>query len=152
MTKPFAFLAARPAVCVSDLSFLKNPSLSASRIATNETSGRSRPSLSRFTPTRTSKSPNRKSRNISTRSIVSTSEWIYLQRILNFSKYLLNSSAIRFVSVVTNTRSPTFTRSATSSIRSSIWLRLGRTSMGGSNKPVGLTICSTMTPPVCSNS
>ena len=72
-TKPFTLRAARPTVCTNDLSFLKKPSLSASKIATNETSGRSNPSLSRFTPIRTSKVPSRNCRKISTRSMVSIS-------------------------------------------------------------------------------
>ena len=74
MTLLLIFLAARPAVWVSDFSERRNPSLSASRIATNDTSGRSRPSRNRLIPTRTSKFPNRKSRIISTRSSVCTSE------------------------------------------------------------------------------
>ena len=45
----------------------RKPSLSASRIATRATSGRSRPSRSRFTPMRTSYSPRRRSRRIWTR-------------------------------------------------------------------------------------
>ena len=46
--------AARPIVWISDLSARRKPSLSASRIATSDTSGRSSPSRRRFTPTRTS--------------------------------------------------------------------------------------------------
>jgi len=65
-----------PAVCVNDLSDLRKPSLSASRIATKDTSGRSKPSLNKFTPTSTSKTPSRRSRIISTLSSVSTSEWM----------------------------------------------------------------------------
>ena len=53
----------------------RNPSLSASRIATNDTSGMSRPSRNRLMPTSTSKAPKRRSRMISTRSTVSTSLW-----------------------------------------------------------------------------
>ena len=48
--------------------------LSASRIATSDTSGISSPSRSRLMPTSTSNSPNRRSRIISTRSTVSMSE------------------------------------------------------------------------------
>ena len=47
----------------SEVSERRNPSLSASRIATSETSGRSRPSRSRLMPTRTSNSPSRRSRS-----------------------------------------------------------------------------------------
>ena len=64
----FTLRAARPIVWISDVSLRRKPSLSASRIATSDTSGRSSPSRSRLTPTSTSKSPLRSSRRISTRS------------------------------------------------------------------------------------
>ena len=51
---PLIFLAALPIVCINDLSDLKKPSLSASKIATNDTSGMSNPSLNKFIPTKTS--------------------------------------------------------------------------------------------------
>ena len=57
ITVPSVFLAARPIVCINDLSERRNPSLSASRIATSDTSGISSPSLRRFIPTNTSNSP-----------------------------------------------------------------------------------------------
>ena len=69
---PFKCLAARPTVCVKDLAERKNPSLSASKMATRDTSGRSRPSRSKLTPTSTSNKPLRRSCIISTRSSVST--------------------------------------------------------------------------------
>ena len=78
ITRPLTFLAALPIVCISDVSFLKNPSLSASRIATSETSGKSSPSLKRFTPTSTSNFPLLKSSTISILSNVSISECMYL--------------------------------------------------------------------------
>ena len=43
-TTPFALRAARPMVCIKLVSLRRKPSLSASRIAINDTSGRSRPS------------------------------------------------------------------------------------------------------------
>jgi len=89
-------------VCVNDLVDLKKPSLSASRIATNATSGKSSPSRSKFTPTSTLKFPRRKSLSISTRSKVSTSECIYLVFMPRFIRYLVSSSAMRFVRVVTS--------------------------------------------------
>lgn len=49
------FLAARPIVCINDLSERKKPSLSASSIATSDTSGMSSPSLNKLIPTNTSK-------------------------------------------------------------------------------------------------
>ena len=54
---PFRLRAARPIVWISERSDRRNPSLSASRIATSETSGRSSPSRSRLIPTSTSKTP-----------------------------------------------------------------------------------------------
>ena len=74
ITWPSTLRAARPIVWISDVSQRRKPSLSASRMATSDTSGRSRPSRSRLIPTSTSKSPRRSSRRISTRSKVSISE------------------------------------------------------------------------------
>ena len=56
----------------------------------------------------------------------------------------MRSSAIFFVSVVTSVRSSTSTRWRISSIRSSIWFFVSRTSTSGSITPVGRTICSTI--------
>src|SRR5262249_17725132 len=56
-TLPLTFLAARPIVWISAVWPRRKPSLSASRIATSETSGRSSPSRRRLTPTSTSYSP-----------------------------------------------------------------------------------------------
>src|SRR4051794_30814891 len=72
-TVPPTLRAARPIVWISEVSPRRKPSLSASRIATSETSGRSSPSRSRFTPTSTSYSPSRSSRMIWMRSNVSIS-------------------------------------------------------------------------------
>ena len=143
---PFRLRAARPIVWVSERWLRKKPSLSASNMATNETSGKSKPSRSRFTPISTSNNPLRKSCMISMRSKVSTSEWMYRQRILTLVKYLANSSAIRLVKVVTNTRSSISARCWISSIKSSIWFKLGRISITGSKSPVGRITCSTTTP------
>ena len=55
----------------------------------------------------------------------------------------MRSSAIFLVSVVTSVRWPRSTRVRISFIRSSIWLRVGRTSTSGSTSPVGRTSCST---------
>ena len=71
---PFKFRAARPMVWIKERSERKNPSLSASKIATRDTSGISKPSRNKLIPTNTSNSPKRKSRIISTRSTVSISE------------------------------------------------------------------------------
>ena len=76
ITLPSIFLAALPTVCTRERSDLRKPSLSASNMATSATSGKSRPSLSRFTPTKISNNPPLKSCKISTRSRVSTSEWM----------------------------------------------------------------------------
>ena len=74
ITRPSEFLAARPMVCINALSERKKPSLSASKIATSATSGKSNPSLNKLIPINTSKTPNLKSRKISTRSMVLISE------------------------------------------------------------------------------
>jgi hypothetical protein len=66
----FTLRAARPIVWISEVSLRKNPALSASKIATSETSGKSNPSRNRLIPTSTSKSPLRRSPRISTRSSV----------------------------------------------------------------------------------
>ena len=60
-TRPLTFLAARPIVCIKDVSERKNPSLSASKIATKAHSGISNPSRNKLIPTRTLKTPLRKS-------------------------------------------------------------------------------------------
>ena len=52
-------------VWISELSLRRKPSLSASRMATSDTSGMSRPSRSRLMPTSTSNLPRRRSRMIS---------------------------------------------------------------------------------------
>ena len=74
-TSPFTWRAARPAVWISEVRLRRKPSLSASRMATSVTSGRSSPSRRRLIPTRMSNSPARRDRRISTRSIVSMSLW-----------------------------------------------------------------------------
>ena len=102
---PFKFLAALPIVCIRDLLLLKNPSLSASKIITKDTSGKSKPSLNKFTPTNTSKIPVLNSFKISTLSIVSISLCIYLDFTLTLFKKTTNSSAIFFVNVVISTLS-----------------------------------------------
>jgi hypothetical protein len=74
ITWPSTLRAARPMIWMSEVSERRKPSLSASRIATSDTSGRSRPSRSRLMPTSTSNSPSRRSRRRATRSRVSISE------------------------------------------------------------------------------
>ena len=66
-------LADLPIVCMSEVSLLKKPSLSASKIATSFTSGISKPSRNKFMPTKTSKSPFRRPVTMSIRSKVSIS-------------------------------------------------------------------------------
>ena len=72
-TWPETLRAARPMVWIR-VPERRKPSLSASRIDTSDTSGRSRPSRSRLMPTSTSYSPRRSSRSSSMRRSVSTSE------------------------------------------------------------------------------
>ena len=149
MTLPFEFLAARPMVCIIDVSDLRKPSLSASKMATRETSGISNPSLKRFIPTNTSNLPSLKSLIISVLSRVTISECIYFTLIPDSRRYLVKSSLIFFVRVVIKTLSPFSTFLFISTIRSSIWFSTGLTLTVGSNRPVGLIICSANTS-VCS--
>ena len=104
----------------------------------------SSPSRKRLIPTSTSKTPARKSRIISTRSTVSTSECKYRTLTWCSSRYCVSSSAIFLVSVVIKTRSCFLTRSRISSSTSSTCVVAGRTSNSGSTKPVGRTTCSTI--------
>ena len=67
--------AARPKVWIRAVAERRKPSLSASRMATSETSGRSRPSRRRLMPIKASNWPLRRSRRMLTRSSVSTSAW-----------------------------------------------------------------------------
>lgn len=126
-----------------DLSFLKNPSLSASSIPTNPTSGMSSPSLNRFIPTNTSNSPSRSCLIISVRSSVLTSECRYLVLIPCSAKYSVNSSANFFVSVVSRTLLFFWIAFWIWFFTSSIWFFIGFISTVGSISPVGRIICST---------
>ena len=120
ITRPSTFLAALPMVCISDVSLLKNPALSASSMATSETSGKSRPSLKRLIPTSTSNSPVRRSFIISILSIDLISECKYLTLIPAFDRYSVRLSAIFLVNVVTKTRWPFSVTEFISPIKSSI--------------------------------
>ena len=146
MTLPSAFRAARPMVWIRLVSLRRKPSLSASRMATRLTSGRSRPSRSRLMPTSTSNLARRRSRMISIRSMAPMSECIYLTLIPAFCRYTVRSSAIFLVRVVTSTRSCRAVRRLISPMRSSIWPSMGRTSTWGSSRPVGRITCSTVWP------
>jgi excinuclease ABC subunit A len=81
MTWPSALRAARPMVWIREVALLRNPSLSASRMATRVISGISRPSRNRLIPTSTSNTSRRISRMIWARSSVSMSECRYFTRI-----------------------------------------------------------------------
>jgi hypothetical protein len=142
-TWPETLRAARPIVWIREVVERRKPSLSASRIATRDTSGRSRPSRSRLMPTRTSNVPIRSSRSSSTRRRVSTSECRYWTLTPCSMRYSVRSSAIRLVRVVTSTRSSRSTRTLISSRRSSICPLVGLTTTSGSIRPVGRMICST---------
>ena len=131
-------------VCTREVSDLRNPSLSASRIATRVISGISRPSLSRLMPTSTSNTSRRISLMISARSRVSISEWRYLTLTPFSARYSVRSSAIRFVSVVTRTLFLLPVSFLISARRSSIWPSVGLTSTSGSRRPVGLMTCSAL--------
>ncbi len=150
-TRPFTLRAARPMVWMSEEAERRNPSLSASRMATRATSGKSRPSRSRLMPTRTSKTPRRRSRRSSTRAMVSMSECKYCTRTPCSARYSDRSSAIFLVRVVTSTRPPAATVASMRTRRSSIWPVVGRMSTSGSTSPVGRMTCSAMLV-LCSNS
>ena len=124
-TWPSTFRAARPMVWMSAVSERRKPSLSASRMATNDTSGRSRPSRRRLMPTSTSNSPSRRPRRISTRWMVSMSEWRYRTRMPSSRRYSVRSSDIFLVRVVTSTRWSAASRARISATRSSIWPLVG---------------------------
>ena len=143
ITWPFEFLAALPIVCIREVSERRKPSLSASKIAIKETSGKSNPSLKRLIPTSTSYFPSLKSLIISILSIVSISECKYVTFISKSSRYRVKSSLIFLVRVVIRTRSPFSIVLLISLTKSSICPFVGRTSIFGSNNPVGLIICST---------
>jgi len=81
ITLPSRFLADLPIVWINAVSERKNPSLSASSIATKDTSGISSPSLNRLIPTNTSNSPKRSPLIISILSIVFISECKYFTLI-----------------------------------------------------------------------
>src|SRR5699024_1479487 len=81
---------------MSDRSDLKNPSLSASKMATKDTSGISRPSRRRLIPTNTSYFPIRKSRITSIRSI-KTLERIEVIRDLHHISQSANHESLQFV-------------------------------------------------------
>ena len=139
----------RPMVWTRLVSPRRKPSLSASRIATRETSGRSSPSRRRLTPTSTSYSPRRRSRMIWIRSRVSISECgsADLDCPVTRAGRLVRSSAIFLVSVVTRTRSPGLgadpfgSRSSGRRSGSSFFRAPGSR---GRRLPVGRTICSTI--------
>ena len=146
ITSAFTFLAVRPIVCMRDVSERRNPSLSASNIATNDTSGRSSPSLNRFTPTTTSNFPSLRSLSISTRSIALNSECKYIPLRPSSFMYSLKSSASRLVNVVTSTRSFISALFLICCRRSLTWVFAGNILTIGSTSPVGLIICSTTLP------
>ena len=123
-----------------------------SLVATNDTSGRSNPSLNRLIPTKTSKSPNLKSLKILTLSMVFTSEWRYLTLKPTELKYSDKSSAIFLVNVVTKHLSSFDDLIFISEIRSSIWPAEGLIINSGSTNPVGLLINSVIAPWDSSNS
>ena len=74
ITCPSELRAARPIVCIRDVSVLKKPSLSASSIATSVISGISSPSRRRLIPTSTSNTSSLISRIILVLSSASISE------------------------------------------------------------------------------
>ena len=117
-------------------------------MATRLTSGRSRPSLKRLIPTSTSYLPFLRSSRISVRSKVATSEWRYWTFNPCSTKYVVRSSAVLLVKVVTKVLCFLATVFLISSITSATWFLTGRISTSGSGIPVGLTRISTVFPPL----
>jgi len=145
-TLPSTFLAALPDIWIKERAERRNPVLSASKIATRETSGKSRPSRNKLTPTITSNSPNLRLLIIWARSMESISLCKYLLFIPAFCRYWLRSSLILLVSVITRTFWFFATLSLIWLMRSSTWFLIGLISISGSSKPVGLITCSTTSP------
>ena len=144
ITWPSEFRAARPTVWIKEVSERRKPSLSASKMATSVISGISSPSLSRFMPTKTSNLSRRISRIMAALSKVSISEWRYLTLTFASCKYLVRSSAIFLVRVVTRILLPLSVSLWISESKSSICPLVGRTTISGSKSPVGRIICSAL--------
>mmetsp|Transcript_3835 Transcript_3835/g.7426 ORF Transcript_3835/g.7426 Transcript_3835/m.7426 type:complete len:212 (+) Transcript_3835:698-1333(+) len=130
---------------MSDVSERRKPCLSASMMATNDTSGRSRPSRSILQPMSTSYWPLRSPSIASRRSTGFRSECSHAAGTPRASRKRASSSADRFVSTVTSVFSPTARRD---SICASRWSSTPPTSSAlmtrtcGSGTPVGRTISS----------
>ncbi len=113
-------------------------SLSASRMATRVTSGRSRPSRSRLIPTRVSNSPRRRSREdldplhgVDLRVQVADPQAHLEQVVGQVLGHLLGQGGDQ------RPAGRASTRPRTSWIRSSIWPLVERTTTSGSTRPVG---------------
>ena len=147
MTRPFTFRAARPDVWISDPADRRKPSLSASRIATSETSGRSSPSRSRLMPTSTSNvaAPQVAQdldalERLDVRVQVAHADAELLVVLRQVLRHALGQRRDQHALAL----APRASRISCS--RSSTWPLTGRTSIGGSIRPVGRMICSTTTP------
>ena len=150
---PWRLRAARPDVWMSEVSLRRKPSLSASRIATTATSGRSRPSRSRLMPIRQSKTPRRKSarmfdslERLDVGVEVPAAHADLREVVRQLFGHPLGQRRDEDALVA---RRP---RSRTTPSRSSTWPLTGRISITGSSRPVGRMTCSTISPPACSSS
>mmetsp|Transcript_13021 Transcript_13021/g.44061 ORF Transcript_13021/g.44061 Transcript_13021/m.44061 type:complete len:379 (-) Transcript_13021:394-1530(-) len=128
---------ARPMVCTSAEYERRKPSLSASMMATSDTSGRFSPSRRRFTPTMQSAAPCLRPRTTSILSMGLRPEWRYAARTPCSLMYSERSSAKRFVRHVTRALSPRSAVARSSRSRSPTWDDDGRRCTMGSRMPVG---------------
>mmetsp|Transcript_31289 Transcript_31289/g.50208 ORF Transcript_31289/g.50208 Transcript_31289/m.50208 type:complete len:214 (+) Transcript_31289:442-1083(+) len=112
-------------------------------IATNDTSGRSSPSLRRFTPTTQSKTPLRNAANILSLCIGFTSQCIHMAFTPLWLRNADSLSAMTRVRATTRARSPREMREKISASKSSICAFVGLTITSGSNIPVGRVNSST---------
>ena len=148
ITRPFTWRAARPDVWISEPAERRNPSLSASRMATRDTSGRSSPSRSRLMPTRTSNTPRPQVaqdldplERLDVRVQVADAD---AELVVGTRSDPRPSAS---VSVVTSTRSRRATRARISPSRSSTCPRTGPHLDRRIRQPGRRMICSTTTPP-----
>jgi hypothetical protein len=139
-----AFRAARPMIWRRLVFDLRNPTFSASSIPMNDVSGRSRPSLRRFTHTITSIVPRRNSLRISSRSRVSISLWRYLTLSPFSAKYVARSSDDFLVIVVISALSHLPIADLIFFMRLSTIYSISSIVITGSRSPVGrITCCAT---------
>ena len=152
-TSPDTFRAARPMVWISDVPDRRKPSLSASRIATSDTSGRSRPSRSRLMPDQHVELAEPQlaqqldpAQRVDLAVQVPGPDAVLEQVVGQVLGHLLGQRGHQDPLVALGPQ-PDLARS-----RSSIWPLVGLMTTCGSTSPVGRITCSTTSPPTrCSS-